>query len=473
MDQGQRIAEKIKAHWAWLALGLILLAFASFKIYFHNIKFSDGPIYLYMASRLLRGEWPYRDFLYANPLGHLFALSPWVAAFEDYAKYLNLLAGLTQMGNAVLIFRYMQATFSSALTALLTAFVFLFSFSVVATSDHLTGIHISIFWILLTANLVQSDRPYWGALAGAAGLLTRFYCLPWLVGIFIGAFLRNRRLAWNFGFALAALFIVGLGTHFLISPDGVYDQLFRYHFLKKEGIPKPRIIKFFFAHDGLMLLGLMGIPFLWKRRLFTPPAATLLCITFLYFYIDIYYFYLLPSILGLALCLGAVIDALEKKFPSSTSKAILVLAASGYVGLSVFNYFDNTHIADSVENFDEIVKFIHENSRPEQTIFGTAEIVPLISLESHRRIVGSLADTNVKTVLTGIINPTERFQKVLKLGVKFLITAVTMNQKGEPLGIDLLVPPPLLLQSCRVSRGFPLRYAQGANFLIIWDCERP
>jgi hypothetical protein len=466
-----------------IALGLMSLAFLIFKASHFFVRMSDGPVYALMAQALTEGLVPYRDFFFAHPLGHLIALIPWVKSMQAWPEHLDFAADLVEVANAILIYHILRSRFlgrtggSSRLVAWALSCFYLGSFSVMATSDHTTGIHLSLFWVLLAflcegrAWSIQTkwlSLP-WAVLPSALALITRFYTAPLIVALVLGGFAKNRRRGITLAVGAFGLFSALLGLHYFVGGSALFDSLFMYHLAKKEFIPRQQIFHFFVVNDGLFLVGLVGLPLLAWRREWTGVLALICPATLILIYSDLYYFYLLLLLPGLCLGLSAISDSLVDRWPRAgvASIAAFTITAATWASIQYVNVVAET---DLIENFSEMARFIESHSRPDQSIYGAVEVTPLLALKTHRSIAGSFFDTNIKHNLMGRIDPHVRLEEILKAHVKFVITTV-VRQGDKIMGVEAYLPPHELSNHCQIAATFDQPRNFHGNLIVIWDCE--
>src|SRR3989344_8868543 len=124
---------------SWIILSIILLAF--FLIEFkglNHIEPSDEHIYFYMGKMISRGFLPYNDFFHAHPPLKVYIIALIFKIFGFNLIILKLVPLLCSLTSAFFLFKLMKYKFNDII-ALLTVFLFLFSFRVMLESTYFMG----------------------------------------------------------------------------------------------------------------------------------------------------------------------------------------------------------------------------------------------------------------------------------------------------------------------------------------------
>ena len=248
---------------------LIVLSFLLLKSINIAPKISDENIYFYMASLLANGQFPYRDFFFAHLPGQLLILAIPIKLFGFNLFTLKLVPILASAGTAILLYLKTKNIFPSVF--------YLFSLSVLATSDHGSGVHEATFFLTLSWYLFDKKKPLWAGLALFVGMTVRFYILPAALGFaayHVWQSLKNKNsspISRISRFALAparraltspVCFLLFTFTLFAATNliflqlfgDHFFTPVWKYHLLKSEGIDKGAIIAFFLKNDWILLV---------------------------------------------------------------------------------------------------------------------------------------------------------------------------------------------------------------------------
>lgn len=448
-----------------LPLVLVFLAFILVKIPSIGPKISDENYLWYSAKLLADGILPYKDFFFASPplqIG-IQALLFKTIGFNIWAfKFLPIIYSIISA-----FFIYLSLKSSGQVKALLGVVLFLFSFVVLTTTDHDSGVH--LLTMLLFASFYFSDKkPMLAGILGGLSCLVRLYALPAVLAIIVFYLFTNKTKFIKFATGFVFSFVLPMAALFLV-PNFGKDIIF-YHLLKTEGISKVNILSFFVRWDWLILLGFLSFIFLEKKRLSLPFLIVIFQGLFYIIFADIYYLYFIVLIPFLAIIAMQGVLTLTTKTKIDTNFAVAMV-----IIIAIYNslFYLNLHAKTSrIEQLPQITSFIQNNSGKSDKIYGAYEITPLIALVAKRQILDNLVDTNAKIFLTKTVNLDERL-KVLDGRVKFIITLEVVNlATGEVLRIDPIGHYEFLQGKCKIAKDYPIAKDYNYNKIVIWDCSR-
>lgn len=478
---------------------LIVTVFIALKSINIAPKISDENIYFYMASLVAQGQFPYRDFFFAHMPGQLLMLALPIKLFGFNLFILKLIPLLASVGTAVLLYIKTKNIFAPIF--------YLFSLTVLATSDHGSGVHEATFFLILSWYLfeiqnpndkIKKIQPLLGGLALFAGTMTRFYILPAAIGFVFYQIIRQKFQISSkskiilFLITIFSLFVVAnllfwqlFGEHFLIS-------VWRYHFLKSEGINKIAIVSFFLQNDWLLLvLAGVGIITLFLNKseirntkyeinsfdirvsnFHSALFALIFQSLFLAFFADIYFLYLVTLIPFISVLAIQGLQIIKQKllFPFPNLPYLPYFLLSIFFLLNYLNYQSNHAPASVIVNFDKIITDIKGLTGPDDKIFGTFSITPLIAAETNRNITDNQIDTNIKRYLAGFITIDEA-TKIATESAVFIQTAL-LDKTGNALSLDpAFVKQDVIRTSCSLFKIYPVPKDYANNAIIVWKCK--
>lgn len=492
-----------------LALGIFLIL----KLTNIAPKLSDEGFYFYNANLIAQGQLPYQDFFFQHLPGQILFLAGIIKTFGYNLYLLKTIPILASIGTATLLYR-MTRNF-------ITPILYLFSLSVLATTDHSTGVHEAVFLLVLTWLLLDRQKFFWAGLVLFLALTYRIYVLPAALGITLyhlwkdsryqvpgfsfqapgNRLTGNRQLApgkptkWLV-FLLTSLIPFSLVNLTLWQTYGekFLTPVWRYHFLKSEGIDKGKIFSFFLANEWMLLaLALTGlVVFLITKSKFQNPKsktnsndqnpnsklnkAALFGLlaqgAFLLVFADIYYFYLVTLIPFLAVLAVYSIRSL-------TSPKSLILFLAAFAIINFYNYQTNHAPVSVLTNLDRIkgdVKGLTKEDDPPSgeagTVWGSFVVTPLIALESDRKITENQVDTNAKRNYAGLLSSDEATRLATESAL-FIQTA-TLDTSGKILSLEPdYVKQYVIQDSCTLFRTYPIPRDYEKNAILLWQCRRP
>ena len=423
---------------------------------------------MYMGNLVLEGFVPYRDFFLANPPFQIYFMALGQIFVGENFLLLKLIPLFATIGSSFFIYGFMKRKFGD-FQALTASILFLFSFLILITTDYSTGIHLTLFFTLGAIYFTGEERAFLSGVFGSLALLTRIYAIFPLtgIGVYYLIYRREKFLSFSAG-TLSIFFPVSL--IFQIMSHGAYlNQIFffRLNLVSGIGLSKLKIITFFILRDLTLVLGtLFYIIFCKKRREMLIILATGLSLIFYTVYSDVYYLYL-GLIIGFLAMFTTRFFFLFKE--TIHFKKILTLFLIILVVTNSYSYVENYGDKSEIVFVKDLVQFVKENSYENQTIYGSFEIAPLISLLSNRRLVGDMADTNPKNVLTNIITINDIEEKIS--GVKFIIVKANILPGGGITGFDASTPLEYINTHCTVSKVYSVEKDYSNNAVLVFDCE--
>lgn len=196
-----------------------------------QLSFYDTGVYMAAAIHLVSGALPYKDFVFVQPPGLLYILSP-IAALSlaigshDGEVVGRVLTSLVTAANcslvAWLVRRHGRLAMGVAGCALAVMPVAFFVSSSVKLEPYCVGLVLAAALVLVapdrTELLSRRSIVVAGLLIGAAALVKLWAFFPFVALVVVLA-LRVRRRAWSFALAAAGTFVVG-ASPFLIAAPG-------------------------------------------------------------------------------------------------------------------------------------------------------------------------------------------------------------------------------------------------------------
>lgn len=485
---GKNLKNGLKDESFLFLLGIIAL-FLIIKISQMGFKFSDENIYFYMGNMILQGNLPYRDFFFASPPFQILIISGLLSIFGSRIILLKLIPLIAVSISSVFIFLFVKKI-SNKFYAIFSSVIYLFSFVVLTTTDHSTGIHLTTMFLLISFYLVEKEKFLTSGIFSSFALLTRLYSGVGVLGIAIYLLIKNRKSLFRYIIGISIVFIPANALLFSLFGKDYLNSVFLYHLLKSEGIPKNSIFLFFLRWDFIPIM--LSIPsiFLKNRKKIMFPSITGLTILFFYiFYADIYYLYLGLLIPFISIMSGWTLysiynsessndayQSLDIKYTPENKNLnknnILLFSVLLLIFVITFNtyFYINDHASTSKIDFiEDITEYVKENSLEGDKIYGNFEITPLIALMSKRNIYGNYIDTNEKTFLTGMYDSEERTDSI-RGNVKFVIMKYLVDFEGNILNKSPIIQESFLENECDRVKSYAIKKDYSDNYVMIFDC---
>jgi len=450
-------------------LGSIFL-FLLFKISHLSFRFGDGNAYFYMAKTLFDGNLPYRDFFFADPPFLILFLAPFEFIFQKNLLILQAIPIILESANAILLYLILRS-FKNPL-AFLVPLVYLFSFTVLATSDYLTGIQLTIFLTILAILLYQKKKIFASGFVFNLAVLTKLYALPALLGFICYLLLKERQAFLKFILGAFISFLLILCPFLFISFKNSINYLIFHHLHRPPGLNKIEVITFFLKREWFFLFfGILGIFVSKKKNLIFP---FLLVSLFLLFFQDLYYVYLaylfpFLIIFSFSFFNWAFEASKENKLELATISIFIYFI---FFALSFSQYYQEFFPKGRFLNAVEIARYL-QNAQENFEIYGSHEVAPLISLLSQRKLFDNRIDTNPQSFASGAQNLDRVSERAVEQGI-YLIARISdyPEYNIRDFGYQGYFKEEIFKKYCQEDKKFPSTSQETDNFIGIYRCKK-
>ncbi|HSW47447.1 MAG TPA: hypothetical protein VLG67_00025, partial [Candidatus Saccharimonadales bacterium] len=350
---------------------------------------------------------------------------------------------------------------------------YLFSFIILSTSDHQTGVFIASFFAVLSYYFYQNKKYLLTGVFIALALLTKVYFIPILLS-YITLFLlpasqrgeekkfRNLQL-FLVGGVVASLIIL-LPTLLFAFPDFIKD-VFVYSLTRSQGIDKSAIFWFFITHDfALFALLLFNLVTIKKNQFF--GLVSLFGILFLLFYKDVYFLYLNFLIPFLALSYPEFYKTMQKSFGLQKSIIPTILGFCLFFSfVTYFNGFRNLQKID-LERAVTIIK--KENPK---SLYGVNDIAPGLSYLTGIPLLNNVIDTNSNIYRKGFLNSKKMTTDAISQKAILVTHGYYYPQNGvEEIAVDEIFDIKRVKKHCKLLDSFPVQTEGAENRLNLLRC---
>ncbi|NTU47115.1 hypothetical protein HGA88_05810 [Candidatus Roizmanbacteria bacterium] len=432
-----------------------------------SVRASDSNIYFYTATELLHGKLLYKDIFFTN-----FPLVPAIHALYVFILQHNLVlyyfTAAIEVGiSSFLIYKIALEKSKDIFIATGTSCLYLFSFIILSTSDHQTGVFTASLFALLSYYTYTHKRVILTGIFAAAMILTKAYFLPLLVTYLVLMGKNRDKSIFTFiAVTIGSVFLILL-PFLVFAPKELYADIFQYSLTRGAGVSKLGILIFFIIHDPLIFtLLVVGIVRVSKELFF--GIFYIFSLIFLVFYQDIYYLYLNFMIPFVCLSSVPIASAIKTKWRDSTDYVVLAISMISLVNIVwyyvQFQEIGRVHQIESIKN--EIVKL-----QP-NVLYGTNDIAPAVSFLSNTPLLNTIIDTNANIFRKKYLNATKLTKDAIAQKALLIGHGAYYPQLGvdKPL-IDEIFDEDLVKKSCRVVKTFPVVQEGMSNELTLAKCE--
>jgi len=435
------------------------------KIQGLGIRLSDTNIYFLTGKEILSGKILYKDIFFTN-----FPVIPYTAAFYYLISAGNLLfyyftALLEIILTSGIIYYLSLKQSSSRLIATSTLSLYLFSFMILSTSSHQSGVFLAALFGVTSYLFYTRKNFYLVGIFAALALLTKAYTLPLLLSYLLLFILNDRKALIHYIVGGVITAIIVLLPSLIFASHFLFLDVFSYSLTRSEGVSKAGIIYFLIQHDFLFISLLCASIVFFERKSFFGFFA-ILSLAFFFLYKDVYYLYLnvtLPLIILFFPLLNKKLS--EKIILNRFMIPTIIFIFISYNFISYFRGFDKLQIIP----IDQIVSLLKEKNI--STLYGINGITPALSYKSNIPLLNGIIDTNDNIFRKGYLNATTLTSDAIRQHSGVVTIGVWYPEEGiEQDVMTEIVDQKLLKTHCRLLQRFPFQSEGIINSINVFSC---
>jgi hypothetical protein len=380
-------------------IGLIT-PFILLKITNLGIRLSDTNIYFNIAHRILQGQLPYKDFFFANfPIFAYISSLYYLLAFGNINIF-YVTSVVETIAVALLIYKISYTKTKRYLIATVSSSLYLYSFIVLSTSDHQTGVSSASLFAVLAYYFFSKNKNFLCGIFIVLSFFTKAYFIPiFLSFFFYYLFKKEWKNLRSFGMGSILTGIIILMPFLILSSKQFIFDIFGFSLTRPGGISKIEIARFFITKDFVFFLILI-FNFVSIRRNLLFFLMSLFSIILFFGYQDIYYLYLNFITPFLCISFYEINYFIDKHF--KIQKMVIPTIASFFIILNLVIYINNYRDLQKVMNIKEIISAIVK-SKP-QYLYGYNGLTPALSVITNVPALSNVNDAYVYFFRRGIYN---------------------------------------------------------------------
>jgi hypothetical protein len=436
-----------------------------------SFRFGDGNAYIYMAERLSFKLLPYRDFFLADPPGLLYVLSLFKLFIGQHWLYFQAVPVLFEVSSAFLIFLILKK--ESVRFIFLGPLFYLTGFSVLATSDFLTGVQVVTFFSLLAVFYSLKNHPIISGFFWAIAVSVKLYAGPLFIAWLIVNYIQNK----NFKPIIltvavsAGIFLLLVFPFLIIDLKSFINDTIIHHLNRPYGAEKTAVFALFFHYAWAM--GFLAVCSVFIRKTWKYIFPAVVMFVFFMLFKDLYFLYL-NYVFGF-LAIGAVF-LLERLFFSEDGLPLFIIATV-IIGLMSVNSL-NSYMKDFKDrgrflNVEQISTYI-KDKYPDQNIrlYGSHEVAPLVALFSEKQLFGGLIDTNAQVFGSDTLDK-KLISRDVAQAKTILLTRVTEypEYKIFEYGYEGFFDKDVFLGQCKKDVFFQSDAKEATNYVGLFFCQ--
>lgn len=456
----------LKIKKSFLIILILCVIFFLLKLSTNSIRASDTNIYFYTGKLLLEGKILYKDIFFTN-----FPLIPYVASLYYFLLQGNLLFYyLTASVEIILIsivmfFIVINQTKNVFLGISVVAF-YLFSFIILATSDHQTGVFLASLFAVISYFFFQRKQLFLTGFWMGIALMTKAYFLPIVLAYIVFLLFKkiSKLTVFLGGVLLSSLLL--LIPSLIFARDELIRDVFIYSLTRSQGIPKKEIIWFFLTHDFPFVILLFFNILTIKKNLFFGLVSLFSTLFFLT-YKDTYYLYLNEVIPFLALSFSFFYLYLNKTL--HLQKMFIPTILFFFIIYNLFTYLTAFADLQSLQSIDNLVSNIQQE-KP-KTLYGVNSVTPALAYLSNTPLLNNIVDTNDNIFRKGFLNATKLTQDAISQ--QAIIVTEGAFYPEFSVREDVLteiVDKKLLEQHCSLIASYPFKAEGFKNRINLFRC---
>lgn len=450
-------------------VALTIIAFLFYKTSHLSFRFGDGNAYIYMAQQMTHGVLPYKDFFLADPPLLILVMSLFKLIIGENFLLFQLFPIMLEAGTALLLFLLLQKQKNKF--AYLAPLLYLFSFTILTTSDYITGAQLVSFFVVMALLLWEKKKFIGVGICLALACLTKLYAVAPLLGFlcFMVIHKEYKKLQ-TVLLAFAITSIIILSPFFFIAPYQVIQNLIIHQFHRPAGIDKASVWQFFFLKEWLLLLFAIGGLFVARKHIIIFPA--LFTTVFFLFFPDIYfvYFAVLMPYVALGVCFA--FQYLWEKVYLGKEAVELGLF---FIVLTLFiSFHDYTKVRQQGRFLNApVIATALKTVLPSYPLYGSYEVAPLISMITSRKLFNNYIDTNVQVFASGALNKSSVSKQAIEQGILLLARITDRPDIGiRDSGYQGYFDKTIFQKYCKRIKTFPSTSNEADNHIVVYKCKK-
>ncbi|MEK7450540.1 MAG: glycosyltransferase 87 family protein [Patescibacteria group bacterium] len=444
-----------------------LLIFFVVKVTNLGIRLSDTNIYFNIAYQIIHGKILYKDFFFSN-----FPLFGYISSFYYFITGGNInLFYLTSTIEVIIVtfiiyvttYHSTKSNFISTLSSLL----YIFSFIVLSTSDHQTGVFTASLFAVLGFLLFQRNKFFISGVFIALALLTKAYFISIPLSFFTILLVnKNWKKLFQFGIGFSIALAIILIPSLIIAPKQFFHDIFGFSLIRPAGISKIEVGWFFITKDfALFVLLIFNLLNFKKNKFFA--AISFWGLAFFFYYQDIYYLYLNFIIPFLCLSLYEFFEFSKNKF--GIQKLVIPTIVFIFLTFNLYTYISSYKNLQKVNDVNKILAVI-KKEKPE-FLYGVNDITPALLILTRTSPLDNIRDAHEYFFTKGLYD-----KEVLTndaISSKTIVIAHGANYPEANVKQDILdgiFNKEKIYQACKVLLSVPVQAEGIANRINFFKC---
>jgi hypothetical protein len=433
-----------------------------------SVRLSDTNIYFYTAYELLQGKMLYKDIFFTN-----LPLFPYISSFYLLISGKNILfyyfsSTLEISIISLLIYYLLYKKTHDTIVSLTASFLYLYSFMVLSTSEHQTGVFLASLFSVLSYLFFEKNKYIWSGIFLALAILTKAYFIPIIISFFVFLLIQKKyRESLRILIGFLSTLTVLLSPFIFFAPYTIYKDIIGYSLTRSAGVSKIDILWFLITKDCIFFV-LLVFNLLNFRKNLLFSLISFFSVIFFFSYADPYYLYLnfLPPFLSLSLPIFFMF--LQKRF--SVQKMVLPTFVGiflVYTFLTYYTSYRNLGTFTNIDTLTQAIDKIHPN-----VLYGVNDTAPALAFLANTPLLNNIIDTNTNIFRKGILHASTLTDNAINQKAVIITHGAyyPTYSINEPV-LDEIIDKKQLLKKCILIQSQPI-YTEGiGNRINLFSCH--
>ncbi len=447
-------------------LFFIAMLLIAVKASFIGLRLSDSNIYFYTAWLMLHGHTLYKDIFFTNLPLFPYISSIYVFILRDISLY-YFTSCIEVIITSFLIFFSLRKSQKDDLIALIGGILYITSFTVLATSDHQSGVFLASLFAMAAYLSYQYKKYILVGIFLACCVLTKAYFIPIPAAFFIYALIKERKTFFYtlLGFSLT-VFIILLPS-LIYARQQLFNDVVLYSLQRSQGLSKLNIFWFFIKQDIVLDVLLISTLIRFRQHVLLS-LITCFSILLVLIYQDIYFLYLNILVPFLILSIGDWVHIIKNVSWKYASITILIIVSLLQL-YNLYSYLSHYAHVSTITDTNELIETIQKN-KPAY-LYGENDLTPALAYLTNVPLLNTQIDTNENIFRKGLLNKETLTKKAIEqrtIIVTYGIDYPGQNMK-DPL-VSAIMNKEQIEKNCKLILSQPVVAEGIINRVTLFRC---
>ncbi len=441
--------------------------FLIIKIANNSVRLSDTNIYFNIAYQISQGKLLYKDIFFSNFPFFSYASSFYYMLSGKNIDFFYLTSAIEVSVITIFIYLIVYRKTTDYMVSIISSLLYIFSFIVLSTSDHQTGIFTASLFAILSYYFFQEKKMLLSGIFIAISFLTKAYLLPILISFYMYLTIKKEwKKSLKFSIGLGAVGLIILLPFLIQAPKAFFSDIFGFSLTRPIGLSKINIMWFFIVKDfPLFVLLLFNIINIRRNVLF--GLMSILSIIFFAGYKDIYYLYL--NFLTPFLCISFYELDYFFKNKLNLQKMVIPTIILAFLLYNLITYLSAYRNLGKLPEINKVIGIILEE-KPD-FLFGVNDITPLLLSLTKIPPLENVSDAHEYFFTKGVYDRKLLTEKAISNKTVVIAHGANYPQYGIQQDIlDNIFIKDSIYESCKIILSVPVQAEGDTNRINLFKC---